>query len=152
MVTLYYCITSLPVYPHTVHGHCTTVVVDTSNSVYCIATLMECTIQCTAPIPLGVAKGFCVEVRQSFEFCSTPDKEYSVYCIATLMECTVQCTAPIPPGVAKGFCVEVRQSFEFCSTPDKEYTFYHNHHFSLIITIKAVFIVYPNVQCLSTTL
>jgi hypothetical protein len=41
-------ITSLPVYPNTVHGHCTTVVLDTSNSVYCIATLMECTVQCTA--------------------------------------------------------------------------------------------------------
>jgi hypothetical protein len=41
IVALYYCITSLPVYPHTVHGHCTTVVLDTSNRVYCIATLMD---------------------------------------------------------------------------------------------------------------
>jgi hypothetical protein len=50
--TLYYFITSLPVYPHIVHGHCPTVVLlDTSNSVYCIATLMECTVQCTASRP-----------------------------------------------------------------------------------------------------
>ena len=49
IVTLYYCITSLlPVYPNTVHGDCTTVVLDTSNSVYCMATLMECTVQCIA--------------------------------------------------------------------------------------------------------
>ena len=48
IVALYYCITSLPVYPNTVHGHCTTVVMDTSNNVYCIATLMECTVQCIA--------------------------------------------------------------------------------------------------------
>ena len=49
IVALYYCITSLPVYPNTVHGHCTTVVLDTtSNSVYCIATLMESTVQCIA--------------------------------------------------------------------------------------------------------
>ena len=48
IVALYYCITSLPVYPNTVHGHCTTVVLDTSNSLYCIATLMECTAQCIA--------------------------------------------------------------------------------------------------------
>jgi hypothetical protein len=48
VVTLYYCITSLPVYPNTVHDHCTTVVLDTSNIVYCIATLMECTVQCSA--------------------------------------------------------------------------------------------------------
>ena len=38
--TLYYFITRLPVYPNTVHGHCTTVVLDTSNIlVYCISTL-----------------------------------------------------------------------------------------------------------------
>ena len=48
IVALYYCITSLPVYPNTVHGHCTPVVLDTSNSVYCLATLMECTVQCIA--------------------------------------------------------------------------------------------------------
>ena len=47
--SVYYCITSLvPVYPNTVHGHCTTVVLDTSNSVYCIVTLMEYTVQCIA--------------------------------------------------------------------------------------------------------
>ena len=34
IVALYKCVTSLPVYPNTVHGHCTTVVLDTSNSVY----------------------------------------------------------------------------------------------------------------------
>ena len=48
IVPLYYCITSLPVYLNTVHGHCTTVVLDTSNGVYCIAILMECTVQCIA--------------------------------------------------------------------------------------------------------
>ena len=48
MVALYYCITSLPVYPNTVHGHCTTVVLDTSNRVYCIATLIVCRVQCSA--------------------------------------------------------------------------------------------------------
>ncbi len=49
VVALYYYITSLPVYPKTVHGHCTIVVLDTSNIVYdCIATLMECTVQCSA--------------------------------------------------------------------------------------------------------
>jgi hypothetical protein len=49
IVALYYCITSLPVYPNTVCGHCTSVVLDTSNSVYCIATLMEMrrTVYCT---------------------------------------------------------------------------------------------------------
>jgi hypothetical protein len=41
IVALFYCITSLPVYPNAVHGHCTTVVLETSNSVCCIATLME---------------------------------------------------------------------------------------------------------------
>ena len=47
IVALYYCITtgSITVYLNTVHDHCTTVVLDTSNSVYCIATLMECTVQ-----------------------------------------------------------------------------------------------------------
>jgi hypothetical protein len=49
--TVLYCITSLPVYPNTIHGHCTTVVLDTSNSIYCVATLMECTVQCTATCP-----------------------------------------------------------------------------------------------------
>ncbi len=49
VVALYYCITSLPVHPNTVHGHCTTIVLDTSNIVYCIATLIECTVQCSAP-------------------------------------------------------------------------------------------------------
>ena len=49
IVALYYCITSLPVYPNsTVYGHCTTVVLDTNNSVFCIATLMECMVQCIA--------------------------------------------------------------------------------------------------------
>ena len=39
--TLYYCITSLPVYLNTVHGQCTTVVLDTSNRVvYCLLILM----------------------------------------------------------------------------------------------------------------
>ena len=55
IVALYYCITtgSLPVYPNTVHGHCTTVVLDTtSNRVYCIATLMECTVQCSAHLTI----------------------------------------------------------------------------------------------------
>ena len=41
IVALYYYITSLPVYPTTVPGHGTTVVVDTSNRVYCIDTLMD---------------------------------------------------------------------------------------------------------------
>jgi hypothetical protein len=50
IVALYNFITSLPVYPNTVHGHCTTVVLDTSNIVYCIATLMEYTVQCSARI------------------------------------------------------------------------------------------------------
>ena len=50
MVALYYCITSLPVYPNTVHGHCTTVVLDSSNKVYCIATLIVCTVQCSASV------------------------------------------------------------------------------------------------------
>jgi hypothetical protein len=50
VVALYYCITSLPVYPNTVHGHCTNVVLDTINIVYCIATLMECTVQCSAEV------------------------------------------------------------------------------------------------------
>ncbi len=54
VVVLYYCITSLPVYPNTVHGHCTTVVLDTSNIVYCIATLIECTVQCSASFSLTV--------------------------------------------------------------------------------------------------
>ena len=40
--TLYYCITSLPVYLNTEHGQCTTVLVlDTSNSVYCLLLLMD---------------------------------------------------------------------------------------------------------------
>ena len=39
--TLYYYITSLPVYLNTVHGQCTTVVLDTSNEVYCILLLMD---------------------------------------------------------------------------------------------------------------
>jgi len=55
MVALYYCITSLPVYPNTVHGHCTTVVLDTSNRVYCIATLIVCTVQCSAVRIAGFA-------------------------------------------------------------------------------------------------
>ena len=38
--TLYYCITSLPVYLNTVHGQCTTIVLDTSNIVYCLLLLM----------------------------------------------------------------------------------------------------------------
>ena len=41
IVVLYYCITSLPVYPHTVLGHCTTVVLDTSNRVYCRTTTLK---------------------------------------------------------------------------------------------------------------
>ena len=48
IVALYYVITSLPIYPNTVHGHFTTVVLDASNRVYCIATLMEDTVQCIA--------------------------------------------------------------------------------------------------------
>ncbi len=47
-MALYYCITSLPVYPSTVHDHCTTIVLDTSTIVYCIATPIECTVQCSA--------------------------------------------------------------------------------------------------------
>ena len=39
---------SLPAYLNTVRGQCTTVVLDTSNKVYCIVTLMECTVQCIA--------------------------------------------------------------------------------------------------------
>ena len=39
--TLDYCITSLPVYPNTVHDQCTVVVLDTSNRVYCILLLMD---------------------------------------------------------------------------------------------------------------
>ncbi len=53
VVALYYCITGLPVYPNTVHGHCTTVVLDTSNIAYCIATLIECTVQCSARTTLS---------------------------------------------------------------------------------------------------
>ena len=39
--TLYYCITSLPVYLNTVHGQCTVVVLDTSTRVYCLLLLMD---------------------------------------------------------------------------------------------------------------
>ena len=80
--TLYYCITSLPVYPHTVHGHCTTVVLDTSNSVYCVAPLMECTIQCTA---LGSLIGQC-----AFFIWSKASYIYTLIYNTTLnMDCTI---------------------------------------------------------------
>ena len=38
MVALYCCITSLPVYPSTIHGHCIEVLLDTSNS-----SILHCT-------------------------------------------------------------------------------------------------------------
>jgi hypothetical protein len=38
MVALYCCITSLPVYPSTIHGHCIVVLLDTSNS-----SILHCT-------------------------------------------------------------------------------------------------------------
>ena len=52
--TLYYCITSLPVYLNTVHGRCTTVVLDTSNRVYCLLLLMVArysVVQIVTPAP-----------------------------------------------------------------------------------------------------
>jgi hypothetical protein len=47
MVALYCCITSLPVYPSTIHGHCIVVLLDTSNSsiLYC-TTLKVQTVYC----------------------------------------------------------------------------------------------------------
>ena len=66
IVALYYCITSIPVYPNTVHGHCTTVVLDTSNSVYCIATLMECTVQCIALTSLIGQYAFFIWYKASY--------------------------------------------------------------------------------------
>ena len=41
LYTVLFFITSLPVYPTTGHGHCTTVVAATSNRVFCILLLME---------------------------------------------------------------------------------------------------------------
>ena len=67
IVVLNYCITSLPVYPNTaVHGHCTTVVLDTSNSVYCIATLMKCTVQCIALASLIGQYAFFIWCKASY--------------------------------------------------------------------------------------
>jgi hypothetical protein len=68
VVALYYYITSLPVYPNTVHGHCTTVVLDTSNIVYCIATLMECTVQCSALASLIGQYAFFIWSKASYVY------------------------------------------------------------------------------------
>jgi hypothetical protein len=69
IVALYYCgITSLPVCLNTVHGHCTTVVLDTSNSVYCIATLMECTVQCITLASLIGQYAFFIWCKASYTY------------------------------------------------------------------------------------
>ena len=50
----FYCITSLPVYPNTVHGQCTSVVLDTtSNKVYCILLLMDARYSVVQAVPRG---------------------------------------------------------------------------------------------------
>jgi hypothetical protein len=48
IVALYCCITCLPVYPSTIHGHCSVVLLDTSNSstLHC-TTLKVQTVYCT---------------------------------------------------------------------------------------------------------
>ena len=97
--TLYYSITSLPVYPNTVHGQCTVVVLDTSIRVYCILLLMDARY---SVVHVFISKYIwavlmCVYILLSFNF---------VVCMcACVRVCVCACVRVLPSMTTVGYWV-----------------------------------------------
>jgi hypothetical protein len=78
IVTLYFCITSLPVYPSTVHGHCI-VVLDTSNSSILHGTTLK-VIRCIALASLIGQYAFIIGCQSSYVYAFIYDTTLKAYC------------------------------------------------------------------------